>query len=216
MLQAYVSSVLDVSYVYCKSKSECYICCKYFLGMLQKFVQNISSVIAIILIWMLYMFHTYVARVCSKCFNCFSVMLQFYVVSCKCFIWMLHIFFTYMLQVYVSSVSSALDVCCIKCFMFQRYVQRVIGAWPERRGMGRDEPGLGRWGALGSCGRGVLVLILTPGSRSRERGGVRGNEGQARCFSRTCVTEQARTSELAEREEGPGRRSARRDIHGRA
>jgi hypothetical protein len=41
--------------------------------------------------------------------------------------------FTHTLQVYVPNVLSASDVCCIqvfsccKCFIFQRYVQRVMG-----------------------------------------------------------------------------------------
>jgi len=51
--------------------------------------------------------------------------------------------FTHMLQVYVSNISSASDVCCIqvfsccKCFMFQKYIHRVIGVRPGRREMGR-------------------------------------------------------------------------------
>jgi hypothetical protein len=55
---------------------------------------------------------------CSKCFH---------IASCKYFIWMLHMFHTrfkcmsqmfHLLQTYVA----------FKCFMFQRCVQRVMGA----------------------------------------------------------------------------------------
>jgi hypothetical protein len=52
--------------------------------------------------------------------------------------------------------------------VFQKYIQRVIGAQPGHR-MGR---GAAR---LGSCQWGMLVLILAPGSCPRgERGGGQG------------------------------------------
>jgi hypothetical protein len=54
---------------------------------------------------------------------------------------------------------------------------------------------------LGSCRQGVLVLI--PGPAHVERGRVRGKE------RRTRVTEKARTSGLADREEGLGRSGGR-------
>jgi hypothetical protein len=59
------------------------------------------------------MFHTHVASVCSKC--------------CIRFRRLLH--------------SSIFHVC--KCFVFQRYVQRIMGARPERRGKGTASRGPG-------------------------------------------------------------------------
>jgi hypothetical protein len=60
-----------------------------------------------------------------------------------------------------SNISSPSDVyyiqvfSCRKCFMFQRYVQRVMGAWPRRPGMGRTAPRDCRWGVQHAegCGR---------------------------------------------------------------
>ena len=55
-------------------------CCKCFKGMLQAFVQNISSVSDVYCkrfdLDVAYVSHIYVVRVCSKCFNRFSLMLQ--------------------------------------------------------------------------------------------------------------------------------------------
>jgi hypothetical protein len=85
-----------------------------------------------------------------------------------------------MLHVYISNVSSQTYVAlkcfsCHKCFIFQRYIQRVMGVQPGRQGIQRGEPGAcergaraRKWGArhprgcergarcAESCGRGSL------------------------------------------------------------
>jgi hypothetical protein len=138
------------------------------------------------------MFHTYVVRVCLKCFSCFSLYIAISV-------FMLHvasvlsgccIYFTNILQMYVSNISSTLDLCCIQVFhvasvlcLRSRYVQRVMRARPKRQGKGAASRRLamGRAARLGSCGQGVLVRILTPRSRPRgERGGGQRKEQRAR------------------------------------
>jgi hypothetical protein len=62
----------------------------------------------------------------------------------------------HMFHTHVVSVCSKCFICfrhmlhsfsCCKCFIFQRYVQRVISPWPGHQGKGRDEPGAGGWGA---------------------------------------------------------------------
>jgi hypothetical protein len=112
--------------------------CKHLFKVFYLFQMYIASV----LIKMLHMFHTYVARVCSKCFSCFILMFS------KCFhvksvLSRCYSYFTYMLQVCVPNISSASYLCC-KCFMFQRYVHRVMrGPAPPRaraRGAASREP----------------------------------------------------------------------------
>ena len=124
---------------------------------------------------MLQVFHKHVESVCSTCFQLFQSYVAisvFHVVSYKCFIWMLHMFDTH-----VASVCSKYFICfkrmlhssvsCCKCFVFQRYAQRVMGARPGRRGKRCYEPGV--------HGRGVLVLIPALGSHPRVvRGGGEG------------------------------------------
>jgi hypothetical protein len=97
--------------------------------------------VANVLILMLYMFHTYIARVCSNVLA-ISVLYcntYFHVASCKCLSGVTYVSYIcckcmfqmfHLLQTYVA----------FKCFVFQRYAQRVIGARPGHRGKGR-EPG---------------------------------------------------------------------------
>jgi hypothetical protein len=80
--------------------------CKGFTGMLQVFVQNVSSVLNI-----------YCKRFNLDICICFTHMLQQHVldvsyvsdVYCKCFIWMLHMFVMATLQVYVPF--------CVRCIL---------------------------------------------------------------------------------------------------
>ena len=61
-----------------------------------------------------------------------------------------------------------------KCFMFQRYVHKVMGAWLGLLGIGRRS---GRMACLGAVDGGVLVLIPVLGScPHRERSVVVGKE----------------------------------------
>jgi len=39
------------------------------------------------------------------------------------------------------------SVSCCKCFMFESYVQRVMGEWPRHRRKGHGESRAGGWGA---------------------------------------------------------------------
>ena len=110
-----------------------------------------------------------------------------------------------MFHTHVASVCSKYLICFrrmlhtsvsrCKCFVFQRYVQRVMGARPERQGKGCGEPGAGRWGvwrAWGPTDGGVLILILALGSRLCEErgGGVAGKVPQAqRQGAGVCVQE---------------------------
>ena len=73
-----------------------------------------------------------------------------------------------MLQVYVSNVSSASDVCCIQVFH--------VASVSCFRGMFRESWGHGPGtGGRGVASRGVLVLIPAHGSHPRgERGGCLG------------------------------------------
>jgi hypothetical protein len=59
-------------------------------------------------------------------------------------------------------------------------------------------PWANKWGVLGSCRQGELVLILGPARAEREDR-VRGKEHQTRCFLQACVIEKAWAFELAER-----------------
>jgi hypothetical protein len=86
--------------------------------------------------------------------------------------------------VYVPIVSSASDLCCIhefhvanvscfRCMFIESWgMARALGegAWRDRGWQ------MGRTTRLGSCGRGVLVLIRASGSRphGEREGGVRG------------------------------------------
>jgi hypothetical protein len=95
---------------------------------------------------------------------------------------MLHMF-----HIYVASVCSKCFICfrlmlhssisCCKCFVFQRYVQRVMGAQPGRSGKGRGELGVGRWGARHACGPADGACSSSsrlPGPARAERGGGQG------------------------------------------
>jgi hypothetical protein len=84
--------VANMSCGFWKSRSGCYICCKCFRGMLQAFVQNVSSVLDV-----------RCKRFLSRCCTCFTPMLREYVqnvsavsvLRCnKCYIWMLRMFHT--------------------------------------------------------------------------------------------------------------------------
>jgi hypothetical protein len=84
LLQANVSSVLDVSEVYCKcfmrmlckSRSGCYICCIGCTDVLQASVPNVSSVFLDVCCKFVYLDVAYVLHM-----------------RCKCFIWMLRMFY---------------------------------------------------------------------------------------------------------------------------
>ena len=97
-------------------------CCICFTYMLQEYVRNVSVVSFLC---------------CNKCF---------YVASYKC-LSRCCICFTHMLQVYILNVSSAfrlmlhLSVLCCKCFMFQRYIHRVMGHGPGTGGRGAVSQG---------------------------------------------------------------------------
>ena len=171
MLQAYVSSVSDVSEV----------CCKCFRGMLQAFVQNVSYVFRYMFASVFYLDVAYVLRMlqeyvpmvlailalrCSKSSCCKFAS----VLSRRC------ICFTHMFQVYVLNVSSASDVCCIQVFHVSEGcseshggMARVLVDWARRarcRRMGRARAsGRGTWARLGPMDEAMLVLITTPGSR---------------------------------------------------
>jgi hypothetical protein len=150
--------VASVSYGCCKSRSGCCICCKCFRGMLQAFVQNVSSVSDVCCKRFLSECCTCSHICCKSMFEMFQLF-QSYVAIC---VFMLQvagvlfgccICFTHMLQVYVLNVSSSSDVCCIQVFhvasifVFQRYVQRVTWAQPKRWGKGHGETGASVWGA---------------------------------------------------------------------
>jgi hypothetical protein len=165
----YVSSVSDVSKICCN----CYIWmlqkvvdldvahiayfASVFRGMLQAFVQNVSSVSYICcskcFILMLHMFHIHVACVLSGCCICFTHMLQQYVQ-------MFHL-----CQMYVAS----------KCFMLQVF---YVGIMSDGR-MDR-EPMDGAW-RVGASRRGRSELGA--GSRvsptRRERAGSGEGAGQS-------------------------------------
>ena len=125
-LYTYVASVRSKCFI-CFFRSILQVCifgcCICFTHMLQEYVRNVSVVLVLC---------------CNRCFH---------VASCNCFIWMLHMF-----QTHVASVCSKYFICfrhmlhssvsCCKCFVFQRYVQRVMGAWPGRWGKGVVSRGL--------------------------------------------------------------------------
>jgi hypothetical protein len=71
------------------------------------------------------------------------------------------------------------SVSCCKCFVFQRYVQRVMRAWPGLCGKGRGDlvAADGAHSAPGSCERDVFVLIQA--SRSCPHGERRGPGGRS-------------------------------------
>ena len=125
--------MLPVIERYIASVSEA--CCKRLFKIFHLFQTYVTSV----LIWMLHMFHTYVARVCLKYFSCCNKC--FHVASYKCFFWMLHMFHTHVASVcskyfiYFRCMLHSSILCC-KCFMFKRYVQRVMGHDPGGGGRG--------------------------------------------------------------------------------
>jgi hypothetical protein len=98
--------------------------------------------------------------------------------------------FTHMLQLYVLNVLSASDVCCIQTFHISTFKVESHGGMSQSPGDGATRA-MGQWSGravhLGSCGRGVLVLMLALGSRPlRERGGAGGRNGGCG-VSRGCV-----------------------------
>jgi hypothetical protein len=83
-----------------------------------------------------------------------------------------------MFHTYVASL-------CSKCFIcFRRMLYSIVLYF---RGMSKESwvmaqmPGADKWGVLGSCRQGELVLILGPARAEREER-VRGKEQQTRCF----------------------------------
>ena len=119
-----------------------------------------------------HMLQEYVPNVSAVSFLC-----------CKYFIWMLHMF-----HAYVASVCSKCFICfrlisnssisCCKCFMFQRYVKRVmvhaLGAWVR----GTTSWGTCRWGARRAWGPTNGACSSSSGSRQRrERRGSAGRSG---------------------------------------
>jgi hypothetical protein len=96
-----------------------------------------------------------------------------------------------MFHTHVASVCSECFICfrlmlhlsvsCCKCF--KRYVQGVMGHGPGAKEGAQRSGGqwIGRTVHLGSCRRGVLVLIPTLGSRRVERAeGIRGRSSGRR------------------------------------
>jgi hypothetical protein len=79
-----------------------HICCKSMFKMFRLFQSYIAVSV----------FMLQVTNVLSGCSICFTQILQVYVPNC-------FIYFKHMLH---SSIS------CCKCFIFERYVQRVVGA----------------------------------------------------------------------------------------
>jgi hypothetical protein len=123
------------------------------------------------------MFQLFQFLCCSKCFH---------VASCKYFIYMLHMFHTHIVSVcskyficfrFIMLHSSVL---CCKCFVFERYVRRVMGHSLDAGEAVRQAEGrrMGRVALLGSCGRGILVLIPGPARAERDEG-VRGKGTRA-------------------------------------
>jgi hypothetical protein len=104
---AYVVSVSSVSDVCCKCFDLFVACVSH---MLQEYVANVSFLCYSKYFFMLQVF-------------CLDVMLDMFHTCCK---YMFQMF--YALQTYV-----ALSVSCCKCFVFQRYVQRVMGPDPSAR-----------------------------------------------------------------------------------
>ena len=135
---------------------------------------------------------------CNKCFH---------VASCKCFIWMLHMFHTHVVSIcfkcficfkrmFRSSVS------CCKCFVFQ-WCSESYGGMARAPGEGARRAGCRRmWHGtrLGSCGRGMLVLVLAPARRER-----RGSGGGAACTGRGETDEGRVRVRGGTRQAGPGR-----------
>ena len=77
---------------------------------MQAFVQSVSSV-SDVCCKRFYLDVTYVSHICCKSmFQIFQLFYSYVAVS------------VFMLLVYVLNILSASDLCCIKCFVFQRYV----------------------------------------------------------------------------------------------
>jgi hypothetical protein len=150
----------------------------------------------------------HVGNVCFKCFICFKGMLQVFHMDvvkvdrdvayaasvseayCKGSFRLFHYFHTYvtsvviwmlhMLQVYVLNVFICFSV-LFKCFMFQRYIHRVMRARHGRSGKGRGESGADKWGARpawGPTNGACSSLSRLPGPTLAERGEGHG-EGMA-------------------------------------
>jgi hypothetical protein len=105
MFQRYVTGV---SYGCCKSRLGCYICCKCLRGMLQSFIQNVSSISDL-----------FCKHFLSECCTCFTTIVQEYVRNVAAVSSVLSgccIYFTHMLQSYVQNVLFASFVCCIQVF----------------------------------------------------------------------------------------------------
>jgi hypothetical protein len=152
MFQRYVASD---SYGCCKSRLRRCICCKCFRGMLQAFIQSVSSVsnvrckrFDLDVVYVSHMLQEYVPNVSVVSFLCCSkyFMLQVFLSGCC-------ICFTHMLQVYVPNVSYASDLCCFQkfhvasvscCKYFMLLVSWGTGQVPEK---GHGELEASRWGA---------------------------------------------------------------------
>jgi hypothetical protein len=88
-----------------------------------------------------------------------------------------------MFHTYIASVCSKCSICfrlmlhssvsCCKCFVFQRYVQRVVGAQPGTEGRADKWGTLHAWGpADGTCSS--SSQLLGPARAEREEGVRRG------------------------------------------
>jgi hypothetical protein len=157
VFQRHIASVCSKRFICFRRMLQAFLsgCCICFTHMLQEYVRNASAV-SILRCNKCF----YVASVLSGCCICFIHM--FVSVCSKCFIC-----FRRMLH---SNVS------CCKCFVFQTYVQRLIGA---RRAEGRR---MGHATCLGSCVDGACsssCRLLGPARAEREEG-FRGKERRAR------------------------------------
>jgi hypothetical protein len=125
--------------------------------MLQASVLNVSSAFLDICCKCAYLEFAYVSHICCKSmFEIFQLFQSYVAIGvfmlqpAIVFIWMLHMFHRY-----VASVYSKCFICfrlvlhssvsCCKCFVFQRYVQRVMRARLERWEKGPSKMGGGGW-----------------------------------------------------------------------
>ena len=134
MFQMYVKSV---SYGCCKSRLGCCICCKYFRGTLQAFVQSVLSVLDVCCKYF-DLDVAYVSHICCKSmFQIFQLFHSYVAVSifmlqvfylfqtlvASVLIWMLHMFHTYVARVcFKSFICFSLMLqqvfsCCKLCFI---------------------------------------------------------------------------------------------------
>jgi hypothetical protein len=169
---------------------------QWFTCMLQASVPNVSSAfqtyIASVLIQMLHLFHTYVARVCSKMLRLFQsyVAIRLFILQVASVLFGCCICFTHMLEVYVSNVSSASNICCIQMFhvaslsCFRSMFRESWGHGPSTEGRG-----VARRGPIdGACLCSSRPRVSPTrrerrgsGGRSGERGVLRDGRGRGTC-----------------------------------